>query len=233
MKVSKGSGEIDLPSHRSLLVGDVEVPCRADVIRSADSGLEIKTGHGARRRVHEIDFLVLHWTGGEGDAFRIFDTLQHGRDVQLGAEWMIDQDGTIFECCDPLAVDTFDAGRWNPRSVGVEVTNYGYRRDQAAIPARGRIRRRYVTRWNGQRRTYASFLADQTSAIVALCDAVCGGLGLPRRIPREADGSFAARTLNPGELATFHGVLGHCHLTAKKSDPGTEIFDVLDAAGYE
>lgn len=231
--VSKGRDEVELPAHSSIIVGGEEVPCKADVVWWGDSGLEVKVGSGARRRKEDINFFVLHWTGGEGDAYRVFETLQTGRSVKLGAEFIIDGDGVIFQCCDPLVVDTFDAGRWNPWCAGVEIVNYGFRRSVNDIPKRGKHRRRYPARMRGLKRTYAAFTKAQQKSALALCDAVCLGLDLPHCVPREQDGSHADRTLSRLEIESFRGVLGHYHLSDRKSDPGTSIFRVLEGVGYD
>ncbi len=229
MMVSYNGAALGLPSSREIVIGGEAVPCAADVIHWSDSGLEVKRWQGSRPRRMDIDLMVLHWTGGEGDAFRVARTL---RDRRLGVEFIIDGEGVVFQCCDPVELDTFDVGKYNRRSLGVEIVSYGFR-DTDDTPRRGRDRKTYVTQLRGRRRFFASFRQQQTCAMVALCDAVCTGLDIPRRVPREQDGSHADRTLHPRELEDYSGVVGHYHLSGHKSDPGTEPFRVLEGFGYD
>lgn len=194
--------------------------------------MRFKVGRGARRRYKKqrIDTIVLHWTGGEATARQTYKTLS-GRD--LGVEFMIDRQAVIWQFADPATVDTFDAGYLNPRSTGIEITNYGFSRSKRKIPIKGRDRPVYKTKLNGKNREFASYFPAQIQAAVALCDALRVPLRHVRKaIPRDRSGELLQRTMSRRELAAFSGVVGHFHVSRAKSDPGTDIFEALHQAGY-
>jgi N-acetylmuramoyl-L-alanine amidase len=214
-----------------LIIGGEVVPCSVPVSNWHDHGLEFKVGRGARRRVpkKEIDLFVLHWTGGEGSAKAVHRILTSRR---LGVEFTIDREGKIWQHADPVTVDTFDAGRVNPRSMGVEIVNYGFRH-KSKPPLKGRDRDEYRTQLNRQWRTFARFYPHQVASAIALVDACCNAVPtIPKRIPRDGDHKLIKRVMGGAELARYKGVIGHFHISRKKSDPGTEIFKAFDACGY-
>jgi hypothetical protein len=159
--------------------------------------------------------------------FRVLD------DRELGVEFAIDRLGNIWQFADPATVDTFDAGYVNARSVGVEIVNYGFRRRGAEVPRRGRDRETYTTTLNGKRRKLARFYPPQLISTLAWLDAIHVGIpSIPRCIPLDDNGDPLAETMTRREVRNFSGVLGHYHVSARKSDPGTHVFDVLAGLGY-
>jgi len=214
-----------------IIVGHIRVPCEAPVLTWQDHGMRFNNGRGARRRhpKQKIDLIVLHWTGGEGTAKQIYKTLTSR---ELGVEFVVDREGVIWQFADPARVDTFDAGRVNPRSVGIEIVNYGFSRGRP--PGKGAVRPVYQSSLNGKARSFAGFFPGQMRSTVALCDALRGPLkAIPKRLPRNDKGEVLRRVMTHEEVDNYSGVLGHFHVSRKKTDPGTEIFDVLTAAGYE
>lgn len=195
-----------------------------------ETGLECKVGDGARRRTPKtlIDLFVLHWTAGEGGGPECFSVLDQR---ELGVEFCIDIQGVIWQFADPVLVDTFDAGYVNPRSIGVEITNYGFRNDPSEVPSRGKQRPLYQTSIRNKRRTLARFWPEQLVSAIALVDAVTGALpSIPRNLPG-MDGQLFTGTATRGQIAHYAGVIGHFHLSDEKSDPGTDIFDAFAATG--
>src|SRR5690349_11105935 len=97
-----------------LIIGGKVVPCDLPVYNWHDHGLEFRVGDGARRRTPkvEIDLFIWHWGGGLGDYKAMYNVLDTR---ELGVEFFID-DGKIYQYADPIFVDTFDAGPYNPRS---------------------------------------------------------------------------------------------------------------------
>ena len=217
---------------RHILIGGVKFPVNAPVIPMRTHGKRFKVGKGARRRFpkQKIDLIVLHWTGGEASALSTFRTLTR-RD--LGAEFVIDNSGVIWQFADPATIDTFDAGYVNPRSVGIEITNYGFRSSRSKVPSAGRYRPMYETVMNGQTRHFAGFYPVQIQAALALCGTLRAALrNVKRQIPRDPDGNILRRVMTKAEILEYAGVLGHFHVSRAKSDPGLDIFDAFDAAGY-
>ena len=199
-----------------IILGGRELPCSVPV----SQGPRIELDHGARLRVRPIDMIVVHWTGGEGDVYQVHRTLQRRR---LGVEFVIDPAGRAWQLCDPLELDAMDCGRrYDPRSIGIEVACYGWRRLASQVPRAGRDRRTYVGRIRWSRRTMAAFRAPQYRALTGLCDALTEHVpSIPRRVCAES------RTLSRREAATVAGVVGHYQLSRRKLDPGLEPLQVI------
>lgn len=215
-----------------LIIGGKVVPCARPVYNWHDHGMEFKPGDGARKRIPKkrIDLFVWHWTGGEGSAASLFRVLDKR---ELGIEFALDAYATIYQFADPIFVDTYDAGPYNPRSVGCEVTNYGFTMPGRPMPKGGEKRSTYTTVQNGRPRTFARFTADQLESAVALGDAVSAAIpSIPKRIPTDAKGILFPDTMKRAALASFTGHLGHYHLTDSKSDPGADLLGYMLTHGF-
>ncbi|MDP6409423.1 MAG: peptidoglycan recognition family protein [Planctomycetota bacterium] len=65
------------------------------------------------------------------------------------------------------------------------------------------------------------FTAEQYDSLVRLLAGLCTELpGLLPDAPRDASGRVRTDALAPAELAAFRGILGHYHVTSRKTDPG-------------
>jgi len=215
-----------------IIVGGIRFSVDAPVISMESHGLLFKVGPCARRRAPKqlIDLIVLHWTAGEATARQTYRTLS-GR--ELGVEFVVDRQGIIWQFADPALIDTFDAGSANRRSAGIEITNYGFRRSGKKIPMKGRDRPKYRTTLNGRSREFAGYYPAQIQSAIALCDTLRSPLRyVSKVIPRDGNGHLLKRTMTKKELQEFSGVLGHFHISKAKSDPGTDIFEAFDLAGY-
>lgn len=217
------------PKRDFIVVDGAEVPIKARVVLWTDSGLQVRVGHGARRRREEISRFVWHWSGGENDVRTLFNVL-HNR--ELGSEWATDVEGVLWQFCDPVIVDTFDAGKANRTSGGNEIINYGFRRAPNPVPRAGMLRDTYRRTFRGSRRTFARHYPAQLNTAYALAEALGKVLPIPRCIPRELDGSIMARTMTDAEFAAYHGHMGHFHVSDRKSDPGLDLLEMFDANGY-
>ena len=216
----------------ALIIGGKEVPCAAHVVDWRVHGYEFKPGRGGRRRNPkvEVDLMVWHWTAGESDNRGLFGILDRR---ELGVEFGIDRSGVIWQYCDPLVVDTWDAGSVNPRSMGVEIANYGAAAE-ADIPRAGRDRPRYQTTMHGRARTFAAFYPAQLEAAWALAEAVSEAHpAIMRQVPRDPmTNELIKRVLVGEELTTFAGHIGHFHVTDQKVDPGTDLLELFKSRGY-
>lgn len=221
----------DEPRNNGVLIGGVWHSCAAPVETWHTHGLEFRPGKGARKRTQIPDLFVVHVTGGEGSPHAMFQTLEKR---ELGIEFAIDVEGVIWQFADPLEVDTFDAGPINRRSIGAEIVNYGYRADPKQIPLKGKTRPLYDTVVHGRRVVMARSNPAQIAALVALADTLTSSplLKIPRKLPRTKSGETHGRLMDSAEIAAFAGVLGHLHVSGAKIDPGTDVIDALDAAGY-
>ena len=210
-----------------LVIGGKVVPCRIPVFNWMDTGLECKAGDGARRRSPKgkIDLFVWHWTGGEGGVEQLFRVLEQR---ELGVEFFIDQGGLIFQFCDPIVTDTFDAGYVNARSVGCEIANVG------TGPTKGTWQRtRYETKINGVKIKPAEFYKEQVLSALALADAVSEAIPtIKKHVPRNLLGGLKTTTMSPKDVRSFSGHIGHYHINAGKTDPGTDLLQGLIKHGY-
>lgn len=81
----------------------------------------------------------------------------------------------------------------------------------------------------------------QVDALVAVVAAACDAMGIPRRVPVNADGRPVAGVVKAwqsrkqgGDQKAARGVIGHRNLTTSRGpgDPGDPIFEALLAAGF-
>ncbi len=194
---------------------------RVQVAVPVDHSLAFEPGaHGARRRTQSVTHGVLHWTAGEGDGPRVHRVLASRG---LSIHFTIDREGVIWQYCDPANVACAHAGRsMNACSWGVEVVDYGM---AATIPAQGAARERYECVIHGKARTVADYLPAQYEAVFALCDAVHVALGVPRQVwCSEPHGLVRWPT-----LSKFRGLVGHFHISPRKTDPGTRPLEFMAA----
>ena len=183
---------------------------------------EFKAGDGFnKKRTHDIELVVWHWTGGEREPDAMAEVL---RKRKLGVEFAISRLGVIFQFCDPAYVDTADAGTVNYRSVGVEMVSYGYRRFLRMVPKLGKDRLIYDADTHGRVVKTARFYAHQVTSACALADALSDALGVPRETP-DADGVYAPALARDG--TRFKGHVGHYHVSKRKRDPGPMFMDEL------
>lgn len=167
-----------------------------------------------KKRTVPLDLIVGHWTGGEGAASAVYNTLmtrknKEGKIIGLGVDFIIDREGVVW-CCNPnwRTHYTQHAGAlFNKRSVGVEIVNYG----------KGKPNKKALDRTvdslviHGRQLGVARFYSVQVDAFYALCRYVC----LEARIPFEVMGGTTT-----APVADFRGIVGHFHLTKQKDDPG-------------
>lgn len=74
---------------------------------------------------------------------------------------------------------------------------------------------------NGQPLVMYDLTPQQYESLARLTAALCRTFpNLSPDAPRDSSGQILARTLKPGEFASFRGVLGHFHVQDNKADPG-------------
>lgn len=215
-----------------LIIGGKVVPCSKPVYNWNDHGMKFTDKKGGRKRdvkKTEINLFVLHWTAGEGDVVSCFNVLNAR---ELGVEFYISREGEIFQFADPILVDTFDAGSVNPRSVGVEIANYGFKKEPKEIPSKAKDRKLIETIIRGHKIKLAKFYDIQLEACNALVDSVCNAITtIPKTLPSEK-GKYFSNTMTKKQLNSYKGLIGHFQISENKIDPGTDLLEYLHNKGF-
>ncbi len=194
-----------------------------------EHGMEFKIGEGYNKaRVVPITLGVYHWTGSENPVETMFRVL-NGR--KLGIEFVITPLGSLYQMCDPLRVDTADAGAANKISFGCEMINQGLRqwynpkkwktpRAQSRSGFDLGPRMSYETEIHGRKKRIYDFYPQQTVTACALNELMV------EAIPSYTD----AVCTEPGVMdwRHFNGAVGHLNLKTSKTDPGTRLMGNLD-----
>jgi len=140
----------------------------------------------------------------------------------LSSHIFIDGDGTIFQPID-IRENTWHAGEVNNYSVGLDMNNVaspeiltGTDRGREYAAARGGL---FTSKINGANITSCGYTEEQYLSLVAVI------VGLSKALPKlklfppldQAGEVIDRKILN---YESFHGFLGHWHVSASKWDPG-------------
>jgi N-acetyl-anhydromuramyl-L-alanine amidase AmpD len=166
----------------------------------------------------ETRAVVVHHTGGEGDAAQVHRVLK-GRG--LSVQFFIDHLGIIHQYCDASARASH-AGTANGWSCGIEIQN----RANANPVQRGIKREVVIERIHGKEGKRTTMLPEQVASAIALVEVLCKAYGLPMEVP--LTGADVTATVVPN-LSMWRGVLGHLHLKATKIDPGLVVLRAIAA----
>lgn len=209
-----------------VIVGGKAYRCQAEVVNWRVSGLHF-AGLAMRERT---DFIVAHWTGGEGDAKAAFTTMKTradkktGKSLNLSAHFYISAKGVVWQYCDASMRCSHAGPRGNKRSVGIEAAN----RATAVREEHGLVREVVRECVNGEVSDRTTFTAPQMRAYLALLETLCGAYNLPFAVPM--NGADVNPNVVPDEfLATFRGVVGHFHLEKHKPDCGLALLRAIAA----
>jgi hypothetical protein len=169
-------------SSGSIIIDGAFVPVDAPVQTWNSSGLIFPLANVADREELPT-WCVLHWTGGGKrvglkGAKKVFDTLvQRG----LSVDFIITDEGTIWQLADPYRTQTFHAGRLNKLSCGVEVTGPGWLR---RIPL-AYYSRKYKGTVHGWRTTFIDYTEAQHKSVAALATALSSVLPIAEHVTTE------------------------------------------------
>lgn len=194
-----------------------------------DHGMEFKIGQGHnKRRTVDITLGVYHWTGSENPVETMYRVLL-GR--ELGVEFCITSLGSLFQFCDPVEVDTADAGAANKISFGCEVIDQGVR--SLWNPKKWKVPRAqlrsgfdlgprpsYLTTIHGKKYRCYDYYPQQTATMCALNKVMV------EAIPTYGDAVCTVPTVIDWE--SFCGAVGHLNIKKSKIDPGTRPMQHLD-----
>lgn len=194
-----------------------------------DHGMEFRIGEGHNKaRVVPITLGVYHWTGSENPVETMFRVL-NGR--KLGVEFCITPLGSLYQFCDPLLVDTADAGAANKISFGVEIVNQGTRQwynpkkwKTPRAQSRGGYdlgpRMSYETEIHGKKTRCYDFYPQQTVTACALNELMF------KAVPGYKDEVCTEHSVI--DWRNFNGAVGHLNLKTSKTDPGTRLMVNMD-----
>ena len=169
-----------------------------------------------RRRFVEPDLIVLHWTGGEGGAASVWNTLENRK---LSVHYLIDANGEVYFYLDPSRWVAYHCGQYNERSIGIEITNRGWpTKNSPRDLVKGLIRGKWID--------YLDFFPEQKDSLFTLLELLCG----VHRIPKKT--LLATHTVSPVILAGFSGICGHYQLSRMKVDPGPRLLQEVADHGF-
>ena len=86
--------------------------------------------------------------------------------------------------------------------------------------ARPRVPQRVRGMAHGAEFEQHDFTQEQYASLAALNSALVEALDLELRVPRDADGAVRTDALSDEEFERWSGLIGHQHITTRKTDPG-------------
>jgi N-acetyl-anhydromuramyl-L-alanine amidase AmpD len=208
----------------SIIINGAFVPVDAPVQTWNSSGLIFTLANVADREELPT-WCVLHWTGGGKraglkGAKKVFDTLvQRG----LSVDFVITDEGTIWQLADPYRTQTFHAGRLNKLSCGVEVTGPGWLR---RIPL-AYYSRKYKGTVHGWTTTFIDYTEAQHKSVAALATALSSVLPIAEHVTTEP-----YKRQSQAYFQRESGYCGHLHCASwsrkhPKCDPGPRPLERL------
>jgi hypothetical protein len=195
------------------------VPVDFDVHDGRQSGMWFEPpAKGCKRRTSSVKNVVLHHTGGEGDAEQVFRVLT-GRD--LSVHLFVDHLGEVYQFADLEETQCYHAGYANAFSVGIEFQCKG-------LAPEGRVpRTKYTDTVHGRRMDFLRLTNAQCSAGYTLIKALCDIYNIRKTFPTDDRGRVTRSVMAPSAVGKWPGLLGHLHVTPSKIDPTPHVMDEL------
>lgn len=207
----------------AIIIGGIKRPVpNVPVVTWEDHGCKFNPPN-APPRILNPRFMIVHWTAEERTGERGMRIMHAGLTSRgLSVEFMITNEGTIWQFVDPLAQRCRHASRVNPFSVGVEVSGLGWAK-KAGHTAKGDTARRrtYEASIHGWKTTWYDFLDEEYTALFGLADVLTTHLPIARNVATQPWGR------RPDEFFLREsGITGHLHAAVlskrnPKCDPGT------------
>ncbi|GIU80878.1 MAG: hypothetical protein KatS3mg005_4116 [Bryobacteraceae bacterium] len=182
------------------------------------------------------DLIVLHGTASS-TARSVFETWRNPASGRIATAYVVDRDGRIYEMFPPecwayhLGMRVRNPGHYNDRrSIGIEIVNPGplrpdpeggdtlnwwpdnFRRPWCRISEK----EKYVRREYRGFRFYASYTAEQETAVRQLVAWLCRRFAIPRLLPPAAQRGVC----DPDVFCRFRGIAAHQNFRADKLDVG-------------
>lgn len=171
------------------------------------------------RRIQDMDWVVLHWTASERVCDRGAHTIFHSLKRRgLSVEFFVDNLGVIYQFMDPGFDSARHAGRVNTRSIGIEVSCYGF----GNVPRLGKARDTYMCELQEHKIEVADYYQAQQESVNQLCKVLAEKFDIPKLVER-----FPYKKREDKYLEDHRGFMGHMHCSSRKYDPGSKPLERL------
>ncbi len=221
-------GALVYDTDKKIIVPDAEIHTWHDV---ADIEMKAPKGVHPRPVGTAITQIVLHWTAseraGEAGAIRTAKNMSNRKDA--GAHIIVTNEGIAWQTTDLVLNYTSHVSHKivAPKSIGIEVSCYGWLPKGEPIPSLGKDRERYRADFEGWRPTVANYFPPQQATINAICSAMCEAFDIPKVVMLAPFGQRSNQVLRE-----YKGVLAHMNCALGKNpkkDPGPAPMIALDA----
>lgn len=194
-----------------------------------DEGLKLEKGWRPHDGKRDVKMFVNHWDVclNSKTCARVLN--QRG----LAVQFMIDNDGTIYQGCDANHIAYHAGGRdWNASSIGVEISNAHSLKYQSWYKKNGFGERPVIenaTVHGSKQKPFTGFYDVQIQALKALWEACGNYYGIPFETPLDPSGAMLDTVSKDCEHNKFRGFINHFHLTRRKIDcAGLDIKKLLE-----
>jgi hypothetical protein len=179
----------------------------------------------SRKRTKDIKYIILHWDGAKSAKSGI-GVLKR---KNISTHFFVDNDGSIIQCLDPAKEVGFHAGKFNPRGIGIDISNAVFPKYQDWYVKNGFGERPTVRdlRINGSKHEeFLGFYPRQVEAVSVLVTMLCDYFGIPKQTPQIQDKVFSEIT---PDFNSWSGVVAHYHVKPVKWDVASFPLDSLFA----
>lgn len=150
----------------------------------------------------------------------------------LSTHLLIDNDGTLYQMID-LVHGTWHAGKQNPASIGLDMSNAA----DVRYASRYRDRGVFQGEINGGTIAALGYAEPQYRTLISLIRALSRFFPRVRPLPPvDPKGQVITRMISNAD--EFEGIVGHFHLSAHKWDPGPgfdwkRVFNAVHGGGFQ
>jgi len=210
--------EIEKPKYGGkLIIDDREHEVDFNLVNFLEpAGFSFLERGGWRLRKEDPRLIILHWTV-TATAHQAFETL--GR-RSLSTHFIIENDGTVYQCLDPMNHIGYHAREVNKFSIGVYLVNPVLKKHNRKRIWKSRLMRTKKANRGTEIEIY-DYTDEQKQSLKKLLEALCQYCNIRYGFQR-SDG-----VINKEIWKRFNGILGHYHIRGTKWDPGIDIWDEI------
>lgn len=149
----------------------------------------------------------------------------------IGAAYIIEKDGTIFECFNPefwaWHIGTGSTRQQNRQSIAIELVNEGWltKKNLGYYWNSGRFKYHgkdiIQNSYRGQL-YWPAYTDNQVDALISLTAGLCKKFSIPPEV-------YTGHDYKPGLMDSFRGVFSHCNVRRDKTD----ISPAFDLCGFQ